>query len=118
MGPTRFDSIPILPSQFSSGNNEYNRVRLLFEDLNEQQHSITYEGPWAWFRLQDNSKLSRTAAGNIYHVTYTAQDGHRSSNSGKENNGKHSIRYELKAKSVNNPFKNDLLGSFRCQSRI
>ncbi len=100
------------------GNNESNRVRLVFEDLSDQQHSITYEGPWAWFRLQDNAQLTRTAAKNIYRVVYSAADGNRSGTDLTGANLKHSIRYEIKAKSINNPFNKDLLGSFKCQNKI
>ncbi|TQV85872.1 type VI secretion system membrane subunit TssM [Aliikangiella coralliicola] len=95
-----------------AGNDEQNRVRIVFEDLNEQQHSKTFEGPWAWFRLMSQSKLTKTSQSNVYLVTYDV-NGRASSRSSK-----HEITYQIKAKSVNNPFKNNLLGTFRCPERI
>jgi type VI secretion system protein ImpL len=98
----------------------HSRVRLNFEDLNEQQHSMTYEGPWAWFRLQDRSKLTPTSS-NVYLVTYSVAEGNRSeqdTSAAASTANKHSIQYEIKAKSIHNPFNKDLLGSFRCPEGI
>ena len=92
-------------------------LRILFEGLNDQQRSKTYEGPWAWFRLLDNSKLTNTSNSSIYHVTYVLDDGLSRDNSGNSRLA-HSITYEIKAKSINNPFNRNLLGSFRCPERI
>ncbi len=96
-----------------SGNDEQNRVRMIFEDLDEQQHSSTFEGPWAWFRLLNQSKLVKTDKSNIYLVTYNIAD-----TQAEPAAIKHEITYQIKAKSVNNPFKNDLLRSFRCPENI
>jgi len=100
-----------------TGNDEAHRIRILFEGLNDQQRSKTYEGPWAWFRLLDNSKLTSTPNSNIYHVTYVLDDG-LSQDSNANNRLAHSITYEIKAKSINNAFNRNLLGSFRCPERI
>ena len=96
------------------GSDEKNRVRVIFEDLNEQQHSVTYEGPWAWFRLQDRSKLSKTAVSNVYLATYSAADGNHSGSDSVTDNGNHTVRYEIKGQSANNPLNKELLGGFRC----
>ncbi len=101
-----------------AGNDENNRVRVIFEDLNEQQHSVTYEGPWAWFRLQDDAKLSNTGVANVYLVTYSAADGHHGSFETSGSKALHSVSYEIKAKSVHNPFNKDLLGAFKCPDRL
>lgn len=98
------------------GNDEAQRVRILFESLNEQQFSKTYEGPWAWFRLLDNSSLRKTSNSSIYQVTFGIDDGLVSTNA--TSSPTHSITYEIKVKSVNNPFNRNLLGSFRCPERI
>lgn len=100
------------------GTGENDRVRFIFEDLHEQHHSITYEGPWAWFRLQDSAGISKTSVANVYIATYSAGDGDSSSFDVASARGKHSIRYEIKASSINNPFNKDLLGSFSCPDRI
>jgi type VI secretion system protein ImpL len=98
------------------GNDDAQRVRILFESLNEQQFSKTYEGPWAWFRLLDNSSLRKTSNSSIYQVTFGIDDGLASTNA--TSSPMHSITYEIKVKSVNNPFNRNLLGSFRCPERI
>lgn len=100
------------------GSDEKNRVRVIFEDLNEQQHSVTYEGPWAWFRLQDRSKLSKTAVSNVYLATYSAADGNHSGSDSVTDNGNHTVRYEIKGQSANNPLNKELLGGFRCSDGI
>lgn len=100
------------------GSDEKNRVRVIFEDLDEQQHSVTYEGPWAWFRLQDKSKLSKTTVANVYIATYSAADGNHSGNDSVKDNGNHTVRYEIKGQSANNPLNKDLLGGFRCVDGI
>ena len=95
------------------GDDEHNRVRIIFEDLDEREHSKEYGGPWAWFKLQDNSTLKKTRKSNVYLVTYKITT--PTFNSGKKI---HAMTYKIKAKSVNNPFSKNLLGSFRCPERI
>ena len=93
------------------GNDEYNRVRVIFEDVDGETHSQSYEGSWAWFRLQSDHSTKKTARTNIYKVEYSAPD---SRNADAERR----ITYEIKANSVNNPFGKDFLGSFRCPESI
>ncbi|MCF6324981.1 MAG: type VI secretion system membrane subunit TssM [Gammaproteobacteria bacterium] len=100
-----------------TGDDEQNRVRIIFEDLNEEQHSTSFEGPWAWFRLLSQSKLVKTEKSNVYLVTYGITRRKESSES-PGSNVKHEITYKIKAKSVNNPFNNNLLSSFRCPENI
>ena len=101
-----------------SGSDEKNRVRVIFEDLADQSHTVTYEGPWAWFRLQDRSKLSKGAVANEYLVTYSAADGNHNANDPVKDSGNHTVRYEIKGQSANNPLNKDLLGGFRCADGI
>lgn len=98
------------------GDDEHNRVRIIFEDLNEREYSKDFDGPWAWFRLQDHSILKKTSKSNVYLVTYNVK---RESNE-KVKNKKlaHAVTYKIKAKSVNNPFSKNLLGSFKFPERI
>ncbi len=97
-----------------SADDENTRVRIVFEDLQENYHEKTYEGPWAWFRLQDDSKLSKTKKSNIFLVNYSVTE----SESHKKTIIKRTIQYLIKAKSVNNPFSKNLLGSFKCPGSI
>ena len=100
------------------GGEEKNRVRIIFEDLKEQQHSVTYDGPWAWFRLQDRSKPATTSIRNVYLVTYSAGEGHRSAGEPIRGGEKYTVRYEIKGQSAQNPLNKDLLGGFRCPEGI
>ena len=97
------------------GDDEHNRVRIIFEDLDEREHSKDYDGPWAWFRLQDHSVLKKTRKSNVYLVTYNINE---EKNSFGSQQIAHAVTYQIKAKSVNNPFSKNLLGSFRCPERI
>jgi len=96
-----------------TGDDEQNRVRIIFEDLDEEQHSAIFEGPWAWFRLLSQSTLVKTDKSNVYQVTYGIQ---RTSSS--DSSKRHQVTYQIKAKSINNPFNNNLLSSFRCPGNI
>jgi len=104
------------------GDDEHNRVRVIFEDLNDVQHTKTYDGPWAWFRLQDQSALSKTRKSNVYMVTYNVDDikdsNELSLNTKLRKKSVRSISYQMKAKSVNNPFGKNLMASFSCPERI
>ncbi len=95
-----------------SGEDENKRVRIVFEDLDENHHEKTFDGPWAWFRLQNSSGLQKTRKSNVYLATYTVNE--------RRGNGtiKHTAKYLIKAKSVNNPFGQNLLGSFKCPETI
>ena len=100
-----------------SGEADDHRVRLVFEDLRGTFHSKIYDGPWAWFRLQDNANLRNTTLKKVYRVTYSV-DKKINSSSGRSINSPHSIDYLIKAKSVNNPFSKNLLGGFRLPESI
>ena len=103
-----------------SGEDENKRVRVVFEDLDEDRHEKVFDGPWAWFKLQDRSKIQKTRKSNVYLVTYVVTE--LVDNKDKEKNKiskvKHNIKYLIKAKSVNNPFSQNLLGSFKCPNNI
>ena len=85
-----------------------NRVRLVFEDLDGNRHETSYEGPWAWLRLQDQSKISKTQQSSTFLVEYASR------NSGAS----HVMQYLIKARSINNPFGKNLLGAFRCPENL
>ncbi|HEX7762855.1 MAG TPA: type VI secretion IcmF C-terminal domain-containing protein, partial [Cellvibrio sp.] len=93
-----------------SGQNDSRRIRVIFEDLNGAQFDKSYTGPWAWFRLMDASNIQSTPQSNIYLITF-AQDIDTTTSTRK-------IVYEGRATSIHNPFKNDLLESFRCPESI
>lgn len=101
-----------------SGNEDSNGIRLVFEDLNGMQHSYTYEGAWAWFKLQAHSRITRSSASNIYLATFSVSDTGNDVSQVKDDSRLHSISFEIKPKSIHNPFGENLFGSFRCMARI
>jgi len=103
-----------------SGEDENKRVRIVFEDVDEDRHEKTFDGPWAWFKLQDRSRLKKTRKSNVYLVTYAVTELVDNRNKGKNKitKIKHNMKYLIKAKSINNPFSKNLLGAFRCPSSI
>ncbi len=87
-------------------------VRLLFEDLHGSRYGHSYQGAWAWFRLLDASYIEKTAHSSTYLVTFTVGDGpgdHRAA---------HRITYEVKAPSMNNPLRRDLLSDFKLPENL
>ncbi len=91
-----------------SAADENNRVRIVFEDLDDNNHEKSFEGPWAWLRLQDQSKVSKTQQSNVYLVEYLVNS----------SDTQHSMKFLIKAKSINNPFSQNVLGSFKCPEQI
>lgn len=94
-----------------SGQNESRRIRVIFEDVKGIQFDKSFTGPWAWFRLMDASTIKSTPQSNIYLITFAHETGAAATNLRQ-------IVYEGRANSVHNPFKNDLLESFRCPESI
>ena len=95
-----------------SAGDERSRVRTAFEGLDGEQHYKAYEGPWAWLRLLDQSDIRPTRSTNIFLVDFTVMEkvGNRDI--------AHRIRYQIRAKSVKNPFSNDILGTFNLSESI
>lgn len=93
-----------------SGQNDARRIRVIFEDLQGVQFDTAYTGPWAWFRLMDASNIRATPQSNIYLITFAHQVA--------ANKPSRQIVYEGRATSIHNPFKDDLLESFRCPESI
>ena len=103
-----------------SGEDENKRVRIVFEDLDDNRHEKTFDGPWAWFKLQDRSRLKKTKKSNVYLVTYSVTElvDNKSRAANKITKLNHNIKYLIKARSVNNPFSKNLLGLFKCPDSI
>ncbi len=103
-----------------SGDDEDTRTRLIFEDLNDKLHIKVFDGNWAWFRLQDQSRLTKTRQSNTFFVNYRVADNNNENMDDTYRRAKstHSITFQIKAKSVNNPFSRNLLSSFRVAEKI
>ncbi|MBN8429890.1 type VI secretion system membrane subunit TssM [Microbulbifer salipaludis] len=91
---------PRTRSKLDWRGGETNRVRILFEDLNETVHRQHFEGDWAWYRLLLNSELESSRNGSEHLVTFRE--------SGR------SAQFKLSASGVSNPFDQGLLGGYRC----
>ncbi len=85
------------------GIEDNNQVRVIFERFGAGRYSIVKEGPWAWFKLLDSSKMKKKRADKIQ-VTF--------STSGLK------ARYLIQASSVSNPFSNHEVAKFRCPNRL
>ncbi|MCP4040635.1 MAG: type VI secretion system membrane subunit TssM, partial [Gammaproteobacteria bacterium] len=85
------------------GPEDSSHIRLMFEDANTERVTKTEEGPWAWFRFLDQSRLD-AVSDDLVEVTFDVE--------GRK------IRYEIQASSVINPFNLKGLHEFRCPSRI
>lgn len=96
-----------------TGDSDARRIRIIFEDLNDSSFDQSYTGPWAWFRLMDDSDIKQTSQSNVYLITFSV-GGNRNDNTSSARK----ITYEGKATSIHNPFRNELLSSFRCPESI
>ena len=86
------------------GPEDSNRVRLVFERMGAGRFSITKDGPWAWFKLLDDSNMGQKRSKDQALVTF--------STAGLK------ARYQIVASSVTNPFTNHELSKFRCPERL
>jgi type VI secretion system protein ImpL len=80
------------------------RVRLAFTDASGGGPSLMEEGPWAWFRLLDRSRLTPTDQPERFKLSFTIAG--------------LSAQFELRAISVRNPFNLAELRGFQCPGRL
>lgn len=86
------------------GPEDSNFVRVIFDGFGKARKVRDYEGPWAWFRLLQKSNVVKTKTSNVYSVTYRL--------------GNQKAHFQIKAKSVNNPFKSRVISNFRCPETL
>jgi len=79
------------------------RVRMTFLDLQNQETGVTEHGPWAWFRILDQSSMKKIND-ELYRVTFRL--------------GRLNATFDLDALSVRNPFGRSELRRFRCPERL
>ncbi|MCG8317133.1 MAG: type VI secretion system membrane subunit TssM [Pseudomonadales bacterium] len=79
-------------------------VRVMFEDLNDSIKRVNYDGPWAFFRLLQESRVDTTRRSNVYRVTFSTL-------------GRNST-WEVTAKSSINPFKSNAISQYRCPETL
>lgn len=96
---------PSRPEKFTWPGPETNAgVRLTFLTLDGQEFSKSEEGPWAWLKTLDKAAMENTAIPDRFLVTFQVHG--------------YKARYELRANSVNNPFRLPELGNFRCPESL
>jgi type VI secretion system protein ImpL len=66
--------------------------------------AVTYNGPWAWFRLLDQSRIQPLGQPEEFRVTFSL--------------GGRSAVFSLLANSVSNPFRLPALGAFSCPEKL
>jgi type VI secretion system protein ImpL len=80
------------------------RVRMVFVDNQGGRPSVTYSGPWAWFRLLDAARLTPTRQQELFKVSLSLAG--------------YGAQFDLRAVSVRNPFQMSALRGFRCPDRL
>lgn len=95
-----------------SGDKESKRLRIVFEDLKDVSYDKIYTGPWVLFHLLDDASIKSTAQTNTYSITFSV------GGAANDERTTHKILYEGRASSINNPFRNDLLSSFKCPESL
>jgi type VI secretion system protein ImpL len=86
------------------GPQEQGSARMVFERSNGGRVSVTKDGPWAWFRLLDQSEVRGTSSPETMRVTF-------------QTGGLTSV-YELRATSAVHPMRSKELTRFRCPERL
>jgi type VI secretion system protein ImpL len=101
-----------------TGSDDNDGIRLVFEDLDGMQHTENYEGPWAWFKLQNHSRVFRATDSNHYLMTFSVTDEGYNQSGMHDDSKLHSITFEIKPNSIHNPFNQNLFGAYKCTPRI
>ncbi|MFV8783886.1 type VI secretion system membrane subunit TssM [Microbulbifer sp. SA54] len=101
---TQYSHGPRTSTKFRWQGGESNRVRIIFEDLNETVHRKHFEGDWAWYRLLQDSRLEQGANNTELFVTFQE--------SGRQ------AQYRLAATGIHNPFDQSLLSGYRCPETL
>ncbi len=86
------------------GPQSTQRARIVFETLAHQERRRTFSGPWAWFRLIDESALEPNGAPDRFRLRF-GLDGLEAT-------------FGLQAESVDNPFNLAALHEFQCIDRL
>ncbi|KAA6187359.1 type VI secretion system membrane subunit TssM [Thiohalocapsa marina] len=80
------------------------RVRMVFVDTLGARPTLTFSGPWAWFRLLDTASIRATSQQELFRVGFQLAG--------------HNANFDLRAVSVRNPFNLNALRGFRCPDRL
>jgi type VI secretion system protein ImpL len=87
------------------GSGNVSQARLSFTPAPETRPGgLTLNGPWAWFRLLDRSKIEAGQSGDVLKATFRLGERH--------------ARFEIRADSVENPFVLDELRNFSCPPQL
>ena len=96
-GPTRISNVT-WPSVAGTG-----QVRIEFEDASGSRATDSADGPWAWFRILDKAQVKEVSS-DVLDVSFEI--------------GWRKAQFELRANSVNNPFRRKELEQFRCPANL
>jgi type VI secretion system protein ImpL len=77
---------------------------MTFEDLNDSIKRVSYDGPWAFMRLLQESQIIPARQSNVFRVTFTSL-GRKST-------------WEITAESANNPFRDPIISSYRAPESL
>jgi len=100
-----YDHGPAIPTSVTWPGQGPKQVRIEMSPPSPSGPSGTTEsGPWGWFRLLDESRLTPSGTREQFEVTFTV--------------GGRSARFKLAATSAFNPFGSDMLRGFRCPEEL
>ena len=92
------------------GLDEQTRARIAFEDINGALYQQEFQGPWAWLRLLENSKVSENGNSSRFMIRFQLA----SFTHGAETYGEaaRSILFEVQTESAVDAFRPDIFSSF------
>lgn len=95
---------PSIPRKLSWPGDGSGGARMVFEDLNDSIKRVSFDGPWAFLRLLQESEINPTRQSNVYRVTFSSL-GRKST-------------WEVTAQSANNPFRDQVIAQYRAPESL
>lgn len=95
---------PQIKKSASWKGGENNRVRVMFEDINQAVNQQRFDGDWAWFKLLDSSKLRSLSRSNTQQVVFA--------------NGGREATYEISSRVKGSPFDTARLRGYNCRGLL
>lgn len=99
------------------GLDEQTRARIAFEDINGAVYQQEFQGPWAWLRLLENSKVSEHGNSSRFMIRFQLA----SLKHGLETRNEAAVRsilFEAQTESAAYAFRPDIFSSFDLPSSL
>jgi len=95
---------PQIEKSASWKGGENNRVRVMFEDINQAINQQRFDGDWAWFKLLDGSDMRSLSRSNTQQVVFAS--------------GGREATYEIASKVKGSPFNTARLRGYSCRGLL